>query len=719
MTSFGVAMLVAFAQAATPAGGIAGRVVDTSGAAIAGAVVDARGVQVTTAADGAFDLPSAVPPVTIVVTAAGFAGRRWLVTSASALPLTIVLEPRGITESLTVSAGANRPRLGSPASVTVLDAEALASAPQFTLDEQLRSVPGFSLFRRSSSRVANPTTQGVTLRGMSASGASRASVVADGIPLNDAFGGWVYWDRLPAAAVERVEVARGGASDVYGSDALGGAIRIDTAIAGARLVADAGNQGTARVSAFAGREGRLPVRAGAERFTTDGFVTVAPESRGPIDLAASSRHTAVFGSAGAVAGTTRIDLRAGYLSERRGNGTPFQANATTGRDVSATASGSVGEALWTARGWLTSQGYDQTFSAVINNRTAERPTSTQHVDTTARAVSVEWLRPWPRWTVFAAASAKQAHATFSDLKLPAPPSMPPDTLEARQRSGSLVAELSWAASPRTTVAAGGRGELWSSQIRGGEGRQTVAGFVPRASISFRASPSVAFRFSLQDAYRLPTMNELYRPFRVGNVQTSANPYLIPEESYGADGSVLLTAGRRSLRVGVFWAQLRHPVVSVTLSEFEGSIFRQRQNAGRIRAAGLEIESDVRLTRVVSLTASAVYTDSVFTRGAPLDGLRVPQVPRAQASAGVHATWARAAAAVEWRFTGRQFDDDRNQFSLRAAQVTDARVGWRPRSGLEIFGAVENLFDEQVDVGRTPIRTIGMGRAARVGVRWRR
>ena len=92
----------------------------------------------------------------------------------------------------------------------------------------LRSVSGFSLFRRSSSRASNPTTHGVTLRGLSASGASRGLVLLDGVPLNDGFGGWVTWTRLPTDALDNVRVNRGAGGDTYGSDALGGVISFTT-----------------------------------------------------------------------------------------------------------------------------------------------------------------------------------------------------------------------------------------------------------------------------------------------------------------------------------------------------------------------------------------------------------------------------------------------------------------------------------------------------------
>jgi outer membrane receptor protein involved in Fe transport len=375
---------------------LTGTVLDSSGAAIAGAAVTVENTALTiiTAADGTFALPAVALPATLVVTAPGFTEQRLLVPAAPAGPLRIVLEPRGITTSLTVSASADRARVSTPAAVTVLDRATLEGTPAFTLDEQLRSVPGFGLFRRSSSRVANPTTQGVTLRGLAASGASRATVVADGLPLADPFGGWVYWDRVPAAAIERVEVARGGASDIFGSDATGGAIRIETSSAGATLVAEGGEDRTARVSGFAGRSLKgVAVRGGVEQFTTDGFVVVAPESRGPIDIPADSRHTSVFAALGVPVAAARIELRGGYFSERRGNGTPFQSNATEGGDLLGRGSGAAFGGFWSLQGVLTSQDYDQTFSAINAARDSERPTSTQHVDSSSLALALDFVKP--------------------------------------------------------------------------------------------------------------------------------------------------------------------------------------------------------------------------------------------------------------------------------------------------------------------------------------
>src|SRR5688500_6810129 len=142
------------------------------------------------------------------------------------LAAAVLLAQTTVSETITVTATRTETRLAdTPASVVVLTKETLDETAAPTLDDALRQVAGFTLFRRSGSRVANPTAQGVTLRGVGASGASRALVLDDGVPLNDPFGGWVYWGRVSRLSLDRVEVVRGGASDLYGSGAMGGVVQ--------------------------------------------------------------------------------------------------------------------------------------------------------------------------------------------------------------------------------------------------------------------------------------------------------------------------------------------------------------------------------------------------------------------------------------------------------------------------------------------------------------
>ena len=146
--------------------------------------------------------------------------------------LTVVMQVAGAVEAVQVTATRSPLALdASASSVRTMTAEQLREAPGYTLDDRLRQVAGFQLFRRTSSWVANPTTEGTTLRGLGSTAASRTLVLSDQVPLNDAYGGWIHWSEIPALAIQDVELMRGGASDLYGSSAIGGVIAVVPVIA--------------------------------------------------------------------------------------------------------------------------------------------------------------------------------------------------------------------------------------------------------------------------------------------------------------------------------------------------------------------------------------------------------------------------------------------------------------------------------------------------------
>ena len=208
---------------------VQGVVVDQEGDAVAAATVtlssDTFRTTSQTDNEGHFHLESmAQESLILEITAEGFATikQRISPTTDASTQLRFVLKPANVSAQVTVTATRTDTRLEeTAASIVVLGQKELETTAALTLDDSLRQVPGFSLFRRSGSRTANPTSQGVSLRGLGASGASRALVRADGIPLNDPFGGWVYWDRVPRVSVAEVEVLRGSASQLYGSAAWG------------------------------------------------------------------------------------------------------------------------------------------------------------------------------------------------------------------------------------------------------------------------------------------------------------------------------------------------------------------------------------------------------------------------------------------------------------------------------------------------------------------
>ncbi|MGE0363875.1 MAG: TonB-dependent receptor [Vicinamibacterales bacterium] len=717
----GVAAIVVLLSAAVAAAqGARIVVVDQSGAPIPGATVAVGGTPLTTGTDGAVELTAAG---TVTVSAPGFATQE--VAAPGAGETRVVLVPAALTDRVTVTATRGDARLATPASTTVLTSAEVLTSAAGAIDDLLRYTPGFSLFRRSSSRVANPTTQGVTLRGVSGSGASRTLVLTDGVPLNDPFGSWVYWNRVPQAAIDRVEVLRGTTGDLYGADALGGVVQVLTFTPGAprlRAFVEGGSFNTARGSLYGGgSRGQWSLFASGEAVTTDGAYVVAEDERGVVDTRADSDYRTGMVTLGWQRESARASLRVSGFREERGNGTPVQVNDTTWRQAALTGGGVVAGGAWQATVSRGSQDYYQTFSAILAGRAGERLTTEQTTPSDFTQASAQWVGAVGRHSFIVGGELQDTEATVEEYRYST----------TNVRSGPFLVggdELLSAGFVRTrlaladdwTLSAGARVDGWkTASIDPAVADRTETFFSPRVSLAWQRD-GVGVHVAASRSYRTPTLNELHRGFRVGNVVTNPNPRLEPERLTGVEAGVLGSNGRASARVTGFFNTLDGAIANITLSSTPAQITRERANSDEIRAFGAEIEADLRATSTLSFTGQLTLTASEF-RGSvatpAIEGNRVTQVPAWSAAAGVVWTDPRFATFnLQVRASDMAYDDDLNTLELRRYAVVDFFAGRNVWRGVQAFAAVENLFDSDFDVARTPVRSIGWPRTVRVGVR---
>ncbi len=722
---------------------------DASGAPISGAQVELRAksysAMVTTSPTGEFSFER-VPASsgTIIVQAVGFGEGRlnWSAASTKPARLEITLRPAGLAQSVTVTARTPTPLAQSPTSDRQLTQQDVANSPNLTLDETLRQIPGFSLFRRSSSRTANPTTQGVSLRGLGANGASRALVLEDGIPMNDSFGGWVYWDRIPEESVESIEVSQEGGSSLYGSDALGGVVEFFTRPPedkGLSLETSYGNQNTPDVSLWTGGtwhgwEGSFA----GEAFHTDGYVLVPEPYRGVIDTRAGSQHGTADLRIGKKFGNgSDVFARGWFLSESRANGTPDQVNDTRLGEGALGADLQLGRfGALTLRFYGDAQTYNQTFSSIAADRNGETLTNIQAVPAQELGGSAVWLRVLgKRQTLVAGVDTQEVRGRSNERLVLAGKET---SSGGRQRNTGVFGEDIIQLARHWTLSASARFDRWSnfdaSSIAAPFSSpptttltpypdRSYNAFSPRLILVQQVNARVSWSASVYRAFRAPTLNELYRPFRVGNVVTDANSDLRAERLTGGEAGVSLNVVPRRLliRGTGFFNEIIDPVANVTLSTTPALITRQRQNLGRTRAPGAEIDVTAGITDRLSLTAGYQYVDATVT-SFPTDpglvGLWVAQVPHHVLTFQArYQNPARISFAVDGRMVGKQFDDDRNHFPLGRFFVLDAMAWRRIGRGAEIFAAAENLFNAQYSINATPVPQVGMPIAVRAGIRF--
>jgi len=652
--------------------------------------------------------------------------------------------PALIREEVTVTATRVETNAGeTPLSVSVIPRSKIDSAAAPALDDVLRQTAGFSIFRRSSSRNANPTTQGVSLRGVGATGASRSGVFLDGVPLNDSFGGWVQWGRVLPSSVETVEILRGGASSLYGDASLSGAINIQPREANERLNAAAdifgGMQGTAAGSLFVGsRLEKWLFGLDLGSFQTRGYRPVDEDVRGPVDVFSGVRNNAFSARLErSISQNFTVFFRPSYFGEVRTNGTGLQTNRTHIRQVA------VGGDLRADRGSFDlrfrafggDQVYDQIFSVVNASRSAETLNRIQRVPADIAGFSVQTSAVYRQHTFLAGIEARRVRGASDEIGYANNAATTAVGAGGRQRTVGIFFQDIVRLGERAVIAGSIRYDSWTNARAFNLSRTIATGTTvvsafpdreedavsPQFSALYRISDSISIFAGASRSFRSPTLNELYRAFRVGSVLTTANENLRAERSSNAEGGIGYNAKRFSFRANVFYASIGQAIANVTLSVTPTLITRQRQNAGRTRSAGVEVEGNTSIGRVL-FTGSYQFADSVVTEFASnpsLIGLRTPQIPKHQASLQARLPAGKWDLAVQTRASSEQFDDDLNQFRLEPYFQADVFIARKLGRSAQLYAAVENVFNSRYSIGRTPIRTVSSPVGLRVGIRLRR
>ena len=743
MRPFLLAIFLLFTAAISFGQTITGTIVDTRGDAVAGAevVLETGGVFYRTVTDdgGAFSFSSVNGKLR--VSAAGFEPVTKQIDRVPVEPLTITLQPEAVVGNVNVSVTGDETRqTDAAASIAVINIDSLGVTAARSLDDTLRQVAGFQLFRRSSSRTTNPTAQGGNLRGVSGSGASRAVVLFDRLSINDAFGGWTYWSRVPMIAVEQVEVLRGGASSVYGSGGLSGAVNIvplkldDEKVRFRFETSLASQKGADASGVLLASRGRWQADLVGDIFKTAGYVPVEEASRGTADTRAASRHSNVILKLGRRFGEkNRVFIRGNIFGERRDNGTSLTNNRTYYRQFAAGAD--LDDLNVRAFGeW---QVYDQTFSAVSGTRNSESLTRIQRVPSSSYGASVSWRRSFARHSIALGGEFLNVRGFSDEVGFSAGQSTNISRSGGEARDLALFVQDNWAFAKRFVLNIAVRvdqrrnsdGVATTRTLASGAAVETRfanrndSAFSPRVGVVYEVNQSVSIYGAYSRSFRAPSLNELYRGFRVGNIVTNANAFLTPEraDTFEAGGSATFYDRKLITRAIVYQARVYDPVVSVTLATTPTLITRQRRNVGSTTSRGFEFDLESSPARGLKVNASYLLVDakiSDFPASPDLVDARLPQVARHNFSAqAVYRYGTRWTLSSQLRAASSQFEDDRNTLRLRAFFTADARFSYQFPYFVEAFISVENLFDARYDIGLTPVRTVAAPRSFRVGLRF--
>lgn len=582
----------------------------------------------------------------------------------------------------------------------MLGVEDLKALPGVHMDDRLRLIPGYSLFRRNSSLSANPTTQGVSLRGIGSTGASRTLVLWDGLPLNDPFGGWVYWNRVAPEELERTEITRAAYTSVFGDRAMGGALGLFTREPVRKRFSaawDFGNRGTQQVLASGAYTWpRFALSSQFRAFTWDGYVLVPVAQRGPVDTNANSRFAGGIVRADYAGASDRLFVRSDFLAEERKNGTPLQNNSTALGMAGGTYMRDFGSSTLSLLGYHSRGQLHASFSTVASDRKSERLASLQTVPSDSSGGGALWRGYNSRCSWIAGTDIVHVEGYSMEQLFP---------------SGSRVG-----GGTQLQYGVFGQGDVKVGPVRlfGGlryHDAGSANGFWGPSGGAVYGTGRSRVRASAFRGLRAPTLNELYREFRQGNIVTLANPALVPEVVNGGEAGYDFTGAAFTASVTGFYNRLDGLITNVTLSQTPALITRQRRNAGAATSRGAEADVRKRWGRIEGVL-SYLFADSYYEAGA-----RVPQVARHQGTAQL--TWHGPKTLLTGgvRSNSLAFEDDLNQFVMPGFAVWHVIASQELRRGFSVNFALENAFDRQYLAGVSPVPLLAAPRLIRAGVRY--
>jgi vitamin B12 transporter len=595
------------------------------------------------------------------------------------------------------------------------------------LENILREQAGIAQFRRSDGRTAHPTSQGITVRGLGGNASSRALILLDGVPQADPFGGWVAWTAFDSLRLAGVRITRGGGSGADGAGALAATIDLSSDMDWASFASAAvgSRSSTDLMLAVRNELGNSDIALDGRWSRGDGFIPIAAGQRGSVDRAAPYDQSGAGVRARIDAGhDRRIEVSLRGWRDRRDRGTDYSASRIDGLDASVRYildPETLGGLRFSLLAYAQLREFNTSFASVSPDRDSVAPALLQRVPSNGYGTRLE-IRPpiagadpvrfgfdWRR-----VEGETQEKFFFTGIS--------PGRFRVAGGASETVGAFidGWLPLGKLQFTLAARLDHWrlgegyrrerniGGTLRSVEQFETRSGSEGTGRIGIKVDGAVEIRAAAYTGWRLPTLNELYRPFRVGPDATAANELLRPERLWGGELGLQKSGSLGSIEITAYWNRLNHAIANVTLARgpgvfpgvgfvAAGGTYAQRQNLDAIVAKGVEVQSRLPLGPIL-LGASYAFTDArVQASGTALalDGLKPAQVAKNSGSVSASFDILPLRLEARLRYIGSQNDDDLGFQRLDDAVTVDAFAEWGIGDNITATLRAENLFDALV------------------------
>jgi iron complex outermembrane receptor protein len=736
-------------------GSLHGTITGTGGPVIGARVAIERPPRVAVADDRGTYTLRGVPAggYEIVVTALGYKPARHLINviANQTTPLNFTLEQGSLMLSSVVTTATRTPTEASQVATTVnvLTPHEIETSPARETQDLLREIPGVELPRTSS--LVGGTAQIVSMRGVDE---GRTAVLFDGFPINDAWGEWIDWGRVPKGMLDRVEVIEGGTSSLYGNGAMGGVISFFSrplAPGAANMMIEGGSRNMRHgfVSAGLPVYGAVTANVSGDYQEGGGYNLIDPSKRGTVDVPSGIIQRNAYARLNYAPSTSFNAFVSGHkFGDNRNIGTPLGYQTRDQGDVDLGLDyGSYAKGLLSVRAWDGKQDEHQRATTIrAGGRVAEDSSVVANIPSHDWGASAMWTRSsWMRLESFSlGGDYRRMQGNFDEVDFNTTcPGANCGTVTRRVLSGGdqalsgVFAQAIAAPLRPLRIEMSARVDQWNNNdgrsVDAGAGTQTYAdrsktAFSPRLGARYQLLSNLSFHGAVYKAFRAPNLAELYRKQISATSITIPNPDLAPETALGRE------AGLDWQPVG--WLQMKGTWYVTDYRDFNvpttipnasnpqcGAIAtcRQRLNVSRSRSQGGEAYVAVRPITQLFIAGSVNYDDARQQSGIPATGPK-PHINRVPSPK----------QTVRATYSSRNFGDltaimrhegpttTLQGFWLQPFTVVDANVERELLPGFTGFVAVENIGNTQYQVSTTAatngIASFGMPRTLRVGVR---
>lgn len=607
------------------------------------------------------------------------------------------------------------------------------------LTQILNANPSLSAYRRTSSKSAHPTTQGIRYRNLGINATSRTLVLLDGIPQNDPFGAWVHWNKFQIDSLASAQSSQTPQNELWGNFGSGGLISLNSF---------SGHSGRQSLSASYGTDDSYSLSVGNNRildnqssidldfriFDSGGFYTIPSSQRGPLDVKASSKS-----KAGRIGYNWRgshdwyIQANIEYFEEDRVNGTPLAANATKALDTSLQATRSLDRGTLQISSYHQDRDFRNQFTSVDVTRATERP-ALEQFDVPARSTGLSFAYATDQDSARSLLLGLDARIVEGEVN-ERYRNLGNGFTRQREAGGQQVflgafASTQLKLSEKRTLSLstrldsieqtdGHRSEFnteTNTQILNAS-YDNQSDWLPSFNIDLahQIDDKQQVRIAISQGFRAPTLNELYRPFRVRNDITEANPDLTNETIRGIQASYRWQDDDKlDVSINAFHYQLDDAVANMLLATDPGfnatygvfiptgGSYSQRRNIPRSNVSGFELETNAQISESVAVVFNYTYAPTKIRSNAAypsLAGTAFPQSPESKAFARIN--WNLSPSTRLWasaNYWDQQFEDLAGLRRIDSAINVDLGFNYALSDSTSLQAKIENALDATIESG---------------------